>query len=213
MMKLLLMKVKVVEVKSEFATPQLFIDSTIIKIYLYLYFILIFHSQDVAAYVFCKKIADINGQFNFFECLNFKRYHCRWGGGQEFCSKDYAWSRLKVKQLQGIIGLFGQRTKKMLSQKQETKWKSFFLLAISTTRPLKQEWNHLKNSKWKRAKQIVFVAKSFPGWPWWHQVGRYSRQTEFVITQITYWKLGGRLFFFQWNHDYVIMIWSLRSSG
>ena len=42
MMKLLLMKVKVVEVKSEFATPQLFIDSTIIKIYLYLYFILKF---------------------------------------------------------------------------------------------------------------------------------------------------------------------------
>ena len=42
MMKLLLMKVKVVEVKSESATPQLFIDSTIIKIYLYLYFILKF---------------------------------------------------------------------------------------------------------------------------------------------------------------------------
>ena len=114
----------------------------------------------------------------------------------------------------------------MLSQKQETKWKSFFLLAISkcllffapskmkfavvnSTRLLKQEWNRLKNSKWKRAKRIVFVAKSFPGWPWWHQVGRYSRQTEFVITQITYWKLGGRLFFFQWNLDYVIMIWSL----
>ena len=40
----------------------------------------------------------------------------------------------------------------------------------------------------------------------------YSRQTEFVITQITYWKLGGRLFFFQWNRAYVIMIWSLRKS-
>jgi hypothetical protein len=116
----------------------------------------------------------------------------------------------------------------MLSQKQETKWKSFFLLAISkcllffalkmkfavvnSTRLLKQEWNCLKNSKGKRAKRIVFVAKSFPGWPWWHQVGRYSRQTEFVITQITYWKLGGRLFFFQWNRAYVIMIWSLRKS-
>ena len=36
----------------------------------------------------------------------------RWGGGQEFCSEYYAWSRLKAKQLQGIIGLFGQRTKK-----------------------------------------------------------------------------------------------------
>jgi hypothetical protein len=76
MMKLLLMKVKVVEVKSKSATSKLFIDSTIIKIYLYLYFILIFHPQDVAAYVFCKKITDINGQFSFFECLDFDGFHC-----------------------------------------------------------------------------------------------------------------------------------------
>ena len=77
MMKLLLMKVKVVEVKSESATPQLFIDSTIIKIYLYLYFILKFviHKMQRVMF-FCKKITDINGQFKFFDCLDFEEWHC-----------------------------------------------------------------------------------------------------------------------------------------